>query len=341
MSTHQISIPFKLEGNTASREAIRSIAKNTDGLHKVNLSLISIRPEFNARIQGSLSDEMYERVLMIPELADAIFESNGPAEPLLGDFYREDGRFYVTNGERRFRALRHLLATNRAVYPNGKEVSDVTVLLNPAGTTDLERKRKVIATQDNLKLKPMERAFYYLRFKTEDNMTHADIAKFLHVSRQTVDNYILATDLPAETQEAIDKGELTFSAAIDKYRTAKSKKDNPSLDDVEETPSEAKHRLKKEKENASDGDEEEFEQQDNSVNFGGSMSGPKEAGSGAITIGKDTIYKDQEDTARWKQFLHRHDVLSKQCYEFAIGDLDEAQKKLIELLKQEFVIQIK
>lgn len=161
-NNNQPQLPFILEGNTAPRTIIRSVATDTDGLYKMSISQIRIRPKFNARRQKNIPEDLYEKVLLIPDLADGIFASNGPADPILGDIYKEDECFYITNGERRFRAINHLLRTGRTTYPNGLPVDCVMVLLNPKGTTDLERKRKVLSTQDNLKLTPMERAYYYL-----------------------------------------------------------------------------------------------------------------------------------------------------------------------------------
>ncbi len=302
----QIELPFILEGNTAPRATIRSIAKNVDGLHKIDISLIKIRPQFNARRQPEgLTDELYEMSLMIPDLADAIFASNGPAEPILGDFYKGNDHFYITNGERRFRALRHLIATGRDIYPNETSVSEVCVLLNPAGTTDLDRKRKVIATQDNLKLKPMERAYYYLSFSQEDGMTHDDIAAFLQVSRQTVDNYIMATELPKAVQDQIDTDEVKISAALTELRAQrKAAKGKKAEDEDEMTPFGAT--LKELKVN---GDENEFEQQDNSVPGTSSIGGPKESGSGSHVVGKDSIYMNEQKTALWRQMLNRLQVV--------------------------------
>lgn len=308
----QQELPFILEGNTAPRQVVRSITKNADGLHKIFIDYIAIRPKFNARIKPEgLSEELYEKSLMIPDLADAIYASNGPAEPILGDIYKGNDKFYITNGERRYRALKHLIATGRTQYPNGLEVADVYVLLNPNGTTDLDRKRKVIATQDNLKLKPMEKAYYYLSFQTDDGITHDQIAELLQVSRQTVDNYITATELPLDVQQKVDNDEIKLTNALSDLReqkkAAKGKKsaNDANWDDEDEiTPFGATL-----KEIKVDGDEDDFKQQDNSIPGVSSKSGPKESGSGSHVVGKDSIYMNEQKTALWKQMLNRLDIV--------------------------------
>jgi|GEM_PF-2701001 len=305
----QIELPFILEGNLSPRPTVRSISKIAEGHYKIDLAQIRIRPQFNARRKPEgMTEELWEHALMIPQLADAIFSSNGPAEPILGDFYKGDDNFYITNGERRFRALNHLLRTKRKEYPNGKPVNEVLILLNPTGTTDLDRKRKVIATQDNMKLKPMERAYYYLSFKNEDGMTHEQIANFLGVARQTVDNYVLATTLPAEIQAKIDADEIKMSTALSDHReqkkVAKGKNDANWDEEDEMTPFGSKVQKKH-----TEGDEDEFKQADNSVAGVSSMGGTKESSSGAHVVGKDSIYMNEQKTALWKQMLNRLGVV--------------------------------
>lgn len=328
-NTPQQTIPFPLEGHTASREGIRAHSKNIDHLRKVDLAKILIRPLFNPRRQKDVAEDVYELMLGIPQLADGIFASNGPADPIVGDIH-SDGNFYITEGERRTRALRHLLRTERELYPNGSPVCEVTALLNPPKTTDLERKCKALAADNKMKLKPMELAYYYLSFKTDYKKTHQEISDLLGRSRQTIDNYILAaTELSQEVQDDIDVDKIKISTALADYRASHKKPE----------PKEKPDKPKKEEKDP-DGDEDDFKQKDNSITGASSMGGPKET-SGQVIAGKDSIFKDQEDTARWKQFINRYEFINKQSLESCNGDIDEAQKKNIELLKQEFVLQLK
>lgn len=334
--TQQV-IAFPLEGNTASREVIRDSSKNVDHLRKILLEKIQIRPGFNPRRQNGVSEDAWEIILGIPSLADGIYASNGPNDPILGDIHA-DGTFYITEGERRTRALRHLMKTGREIYPNGQRVCEVMILLNPPKTTDLERKRRALSADNKLKLKAMDRAYYYLSFKTENGMTNEQIAEFLGISRQSVDMYILATELPEDQQEAIDSGSLKISTAIAAYReeNKKNKKANSDDPDEELTP---KENNKQEK--APDGDEDEFlDKQDNSISSPGTRGGPKEE-SGKVIAGKDSIYKDQEDTARWKQFLNRLQVITTECADTTGGEEEATRNKVIERLKGEFVLQLK
>lgn len=322
----QIELPFQMEGNTAPRHQIRASEgkiQNQDGLYKVDFSIIKIRPGFNPRKKPEgMDEELWEEILGIPALADGIFESCGPSDPILGDIYAEDGCFYITEGERRFRALRLLMKQGRIRYNDGKEkdkggtyVHEVRVILNPVGTTDLQRKRIALQSNDKLKLTPMQRARYYLTFIMENGMTHDKLADFLKVSRQTVDNYIMANELPQDVQDKLDAGEINISAALAAHREANPKKAGKKLSVVDEDGvivSEFQENKAKEAEKEKEkerGDEGEFIQEDNSKDFAGSKGGPKGESSGAHAIGTDSIYMQQKTEALWKQFVHRYEKL--------------------------------
>lgn len=333
----QLQIPFQLEGNTANREVVRSVSTPVSQMYKVALSQIKIRPGFNARIQPEgIPDELWDKILMIPELADGIFASNGPTDPIIGDIYKVDECFYVTDGERRTRALRHLLSTGRDTYPNGEHVDSVMVILNPQKTTDLQRKIKIGTTQSKLDLTPMQWAYYYKSFTGDEyKLTHAQIAELLNISRSKVDQYILATKLPQDVQDDIDTSKKNITTEVNAARKAKADADDEKH---EKTPSEQKRDRKKDEEGNLSGDEDDFDQQDNSIKGVSSMGGPKDTSSGAITLPKDSIYKDQEDTAMWKQFINRFQVILDECLIITEGDVEKAQPKLIERLKMEFML---
>lgn len=305
----QQTLPFKLEGMTAPREVIRSVSKNADHLRKISLSFIRLRPGFNARVKPEwMAEEMWEQTLMIPDLADGIYASNGPADPLQGDIYKMDGLFYASDGERRIRALRHLISTGRENYPDGSLVDEVTILLNPPGTTDLQRKISILNTQNNLPLSVTQKAFYFRSFKEQEKMSSEAIGALFSMSRQTVDNYLTVTELPKETQEKIDSGEIKMTNAIVEYRNSKKPaKKSPVLVDPES--GEILDNPPQKEEKPLDGDEDEFKQQDNSITGPGSLGGFKEGGSAAITVTKDSIYMDGQKLALWKQFVHRYEHL--------------------------------
>lgn len=310
--SNQPELPFNMEERVAPRDVARKVTRACDHLRKIHLDNIRIRPGFNARRQRGIPEELWEQVLGIPELADGIYASNGPADPIRGDITRE-GIFYQTDGERRIRAIRRLIRTGREVYPNGNLVTDVLILLNAPGTTDLERKAMVITTNNSLPLRVMDRAYFYLSYQMDDGMTHEEIAKLLNVSRQTVNNYINATKLPVEVQDAIDDGKVNITTALSDARKKKHGEDvvTPEADKPKAPVVDDKHK---------DGDEDEFEQQDNSVAGVSSRNMPEDKSSGAIVIGKDSIYVQQAKKATLKQFINRYNYLMNEARKLIVAD---------------------
>lgn len=345
---HQAEL-FTIEGNVANRNLVRELSTNPgDHLRNVDISMISIRPDrFNARIKPEgMNEEMWNLILMIPDLAEKIYANNGPIDPILGDFHN-DGNFYINNGERRFRAIWHLLKSGNEVYPNGDAVANVQVLLNPKGTTDLQRKKRMYSTNDNLPFTPMQKAHFFLSFtQTPYNLTHEQIAEEFKVSRQTIDNYIRATALSPELQDQIDTGELKMTNVLGDIRKekAKDKKGTATVDlESGEILTEGQERKIAEEVAAKDklrGDEDEFLDQDNTKNFGGSKHMGEDRSSNEVVIGKDSIYMDGQKLALWKVFVHRYEKLK-----IDIMDGNRSTKawedELAEQLKNEYNLTVK
>lgn len=302
---------FTIEGNVANRNEIRSAGSSTNvtWLYRIPLDKIRVRPDnFNARRKPKgMSEEMWHQVLMIPDLADKIHANNGPVEPILGDFHK-DGFFYINDGERRKLALSFLVATGRETYPNGDLVSDVLVLMNPPGTTDLERKKRMHDANETLPLTIMQKAHDYLSLTLPPhNLTQDQIADLWpRLSRQTVGNYIMAaTELPQNIQDAIDTGEVKMTNALAELRRSKkpaAKDDEPvitgALADKLDKDAKEKEKLR--------GDEDDFIQTDNSVAGTSSRHLPEDKSSGAITVGKDSIYVNLQKKNAIKQFVNRY-----------------------------------
>ena len=338
--------PFILENNIATRAQVRSNPdniKNTDGLYKVNIDLIRIRPDFNPRQKPEgMLEELWEQILQIPQLANDIYENGGPIDPILGDIYKEDGCFYITEGERRFRAIRHLIATGRDCYFGDPKhpVCDVRVLLNPSDTTDKERERIALTSANKMQLTPLQRGHYYKRFKDKYEMSNDEVAKYIGgLSRQTVDNYVNLLEMPEDIQLQVEEGRLSISKALEGYRESKKPTGTQVLVDgdtgevIEKGPDAGK---KPETPKEQSGDEGEFEQQDNSVTFPGSKGGPKEEGSGAHVLGTDGIHLREQKKAGWRNLFHRIEHHKGALVKLFIENEGSAEDKLIERLMNEF-----
>ncbi len=133
------------------------------------------------------------------ELRDSIRE-HGVVQPVVVRPAAENGRYILVLGERRLRASkmadRHTIpAIVRRLSP--QQAAEMTVLEN-------------VVRED---LNAMEQAEAYRVLSQEFNLTQAQIAQRIGVSRESVANYMRLLRLPASLKECVALGRLGFSEA--------------------------------------------------------------------------------------------------------------------------------
>jgi ParB family chromosome partitioning protein len=131
------------------------------------------------------------------ELADSIKES-GVVQPIVVRPADEDGRYILVLGERRLRASKMagkqtIPALVRRLSP--QQAAEMTVLEN-------------VQRED---LNPLEQAEAFRVLSKEFQLTQAQIAERVGVSRETVANYMRLLRLPREVMGYLLEGRLTFS----------------------------------------------------------------------------------------------------------------------------------
>jgi ParB family transcriptional regulator, chromosome partitioning protein len=134
---------------------------------------------------------------MLRELADSIKE-NGVVQPVVVRPGEEEGRFILVLGERRLRASkmagkRTIPAIVRKLSP--QQAAEMTVLEN-------------VQRED---LNPLEQAEAFRVLSKEFQLTQAQIADRIGVSRETVANYMRLLRLPQEVMGYLLEERLTFS----------------------------------------------------------------------------------------------------------------------------------
>jgi ParB family chromosome partitioning protein len=134
---------------------------------------------------------------MLRELADSIKE-NGVVQPVVVRPGEEEGRFILVLGERRLRASKMagkltIPAIVRRLSP--QQAAEMTVLEN-------------VQRED---LNPLEQAEAFRVLSKEFQLTQAQIADRIGVSRETVANYMRLLRLPQEVMGYLLEGRLTFS----------------------------------------------------------------------------------------------------------------------------------
>jgi len=131
------------------------------------------------------------------ELADSI-KASGVVQPVVVRPAEEEGRFILVLGERRLRASKMagkqtIPALIRRLSP--QQAAEMTVLEN-------------VQRED---LNPLEQAEAFRVLSKEFQLTQAQIAERVGVSRETVANYMRLLRLPQEVMGYLLSGRLTFS----------------------------------------------------------------------------------------------------------------------------------
>lgn len=174
-----------------------------------------------------MTDKEFYDSLDIPVLAEAIYNNNGPADPIEGDSVVGEDIFHINEGQRRYLAIGWLLTDGRDLYPNGRPINIVEVLPNPKGTTARDRAKKNYTSQNKQKLLPSQIAdgYYDYQIQVEADegikLTHEDIAADFGVSRQYVDNMFKIRTLDDDTKRKLDAGEITQTEALATVRKKK------------------------------------------------------------------------------------------------------------------------
>jgi ParB family chromosome partitioning protein len=134
---------------------------------------------------------------MLEELADSIKE-NGVVQPVVVRPAEQEGRYILVLGERRLRASKlagkeTIPAMVRRLSP--QQAAEMTVLEN-------------VQRED---LNPLEQAEAFRVLSKEFQLTQAQIADRIGVSRETVSNYMRLLRLPEEVMGYLLSGRLSFS----------------------------------------------------------------------------------------------------------------------------------
>lgn len=219
----QLQLPYMEVGKVLSRDSIRkdkeTFTQTARASFTMPLNKIKERDGFNSRIK-------YEE---IQELAEDIF-NRGQDEPMVLDITPEGG--LIDCGHRRYRAF--LLNVEL-----GRMQPDVLVEFYPnkASVTELDRMVRQITSNVNLKkdLKVYEKAKVAWNVKnlyTEKPLSHEEVAKLLHLSRQTVDNLIKISEADDALKNTMVEKDLNLKDCLALVKTEKDLK--KQTDKVEE-----------------------------------------------------------------------------------------------------------
>jgi hypothetical protein len=256
----------------AGRNESRKIAQGYGrSIMFISYDKIAMKPKGNYRKPAiyQTHDEWLEE-LNLEELADAIYANNGPGDPIEGDVEKNTGIFFITEGQRRWKALGILIKEGLETYPNGSPVNKVEVLCNPSDFTTADRLKRNWVSQNKMKLKPSQIAAGFKDYKeitkNDDGSTKTNkqIAEEHGVSRQFVDNMLRINELSPDILKKLDYGDISQNDALETLRKPKDKNTEEVNNQIITTIDENRGIVIK---------EGNINTEDNSIDFFGMMSG--------------------------------------------------------------------
>jgi ParB/RepB/Spo0J family partition protein len=196
MSTKQLPLYETLD-NAPGRTVWRSSLKTLRSTYKIEFKRIHILPNWNIR----------KEFTGIEELAKDI-QQNGLNEPLRGVMSQDGKKFFVVDGERRFRALQLLIK-------NGDVIDEVEIMPLPAKMNAQGMIAQMISSGVNKCLyNDIEIADGLKRLKHDFSMSNQDIADQIGKSRQYVDGMIRLAEQPEEIKKDVRDGKVKKTTII-------------------------------------------------------------------------------------------------------------------------------
>ncbi|MCA9213984.1 MAG: ParB/RepB/Spo0J family partition protein [Planctomycetales bacterium] len=148
------------------------------------------------------------------QLARSIREL-GQLQPIIA--FRNEDRYTVVDGHRRLAALGMArIETASALVLDSRPDGDTLLLTQLA------------ANCMRVDLKPTEKALAFKRLKDSRGYSNTELAAAMHVSKATVTRVMSYLDLPDETQQKLDAGEISSADAYSIARAPESANDKRS-----------------------------------------------------------------------------------------------------------------
>lgn len=179
---------------------------------KVKLEDLHEEPGFNLRTEGAALETSIELL--------AEFIAEGGQIPPLEVRPRADGGVWVVDGHRRRRALLKLDAAGRLPRTPSKDNTDVLeawVSVIAFEGSDADRVARIISSQENEKLSPLELAEGYKRLRAF-GWTSDQIAKKVGKTRQHVEQVITVGNANTDVQNLIAAGQVSATTAVHAVR---------------------------------------------------------------------------------------------------------------------------
>ncbi|WP_313456352.1 ParB/RepB/Spo0J family partition protein [Pseudomonas sp.] len=179
---------------------------------RVKLEDLHEEPGFNLRIEGAALEASIDLL--------AEFIANGGQIPPLEVRPRAEGGVWVVDGHRRRRAMRKLDEAGRLPRTPSKQdpaVLEAWVPVIAFEGSDADRVARIISSQENEKLSPLELAEGYKRLKAF-GWTPEQIAKKVGKTRQHVDQVLTVGNANTDVQCLVAAGHVSATTAAQVVR---------------------------------------------------------------------------------------------------------------------------
>ncbi|WP_109512801.1 ParB/RepB/Spo0J family partition protein [Pseudomonas ovata] len=197
---------------TSFKQMIKSgEVKRADAM-KVQLEDLHVEPGFNLRTEGEALEASIEVL--------AEFIAAGGQIPPLEVRPRTDGGVWLIDGHRRRRALLKLDAAGRLPRTPNKEdpeILEAWVSVVAFEGSDADRVARIISSQENEKLSPLELAEGYKRLRAF-GWTIDQIAKKAGKKRQTIEQALTIGNANTDVQSLVAAGQVSATTAAQVVR---------------------------------------------------------------------------------------------------------------------------
>lgn len=177
----------------------KTISRSDTGMF-ISLDDIHVKEGFNHRIEDEYTqaadDETYSYLM------------SGGTVPPLEVVPREEGGVWVVEGHRRLRCFKRCRDA-------GKPVNRIHIM--PFVGNDIERTARIMTSNNQLPLRPMEQAAV-VRKLAAFNLTTAEIAKLVGKSAPTVEKLLTLSTANHDVQQIVKTGSVSLDVAVERVK---------------------------------------------------------------------------------------------------------------------------
>jgi ParB-like chromosome segregation protein Spo0J len=176
------------------------ISRSDSGMF-ISLDDIHVKPGFNKRDDS-------ERLRKANDELFAYLMNGGPV-PALEVVARDEGGVWLIEGHRRRQAYERC-------RQEGKPVDRIQIM--PFVGNDVQRLARIMTSNNQLALEPLEQAALIQEMATVFNLTPAEIAKLVHLSVPKVKELLALSTANHDVQQKVKAGEVAVNVAVDRVK---------------------------------------------------------------------------------------------------------------------------